>query len=139
MSTFTYLAYANLALYFDGSITQAIYGMTPIISDEDIELYKLSEFGLSTYDHHNDGEGVCFSSWKRPIMNMRPKFRGGGVSFPWAFPADLSLLWWLENENYERKYTSHCSPNLMRSVLGSPRRQRECMILFVLGSLTRQP
>ena len=101
MSTFTYLAYANLALYFDGSITQAIYGMTPIISDEDIELYKLSEFGLSTYDHHNDGEGVCFSSWKRPIMNMRPKFRGGGVSFPWAFPADLSLLWWLENENYD--------------------------------------
>ena len=56
MATFTYLAYANLALYFDGSLTQAIYGMTPIISEEDIELYKLSEFGLSTYDHHSDGE-----------------------------------------------------------------------------------
>ena len=101
MSTFTYLAYANERLAFDAPTAQAIVGHTPVVSDEDIEAYKLLEFGLSTYDHHKDGAGVCFSSWKRPILGLRPKFRISGMTIPWALPADLSLLWWLENENYD--------------------------------------
>ncbi len=101
MSTFTYLAYANERLAFDAPTAQAIVGHTPVVSEEDIEAYKLLEFGLSTYDHHNDGAGVCYSSWKRPILNLRPKFRLSGMTIPWGLPADLSLLWWLENENYD--------------------------------------
>jgi len=101
MSTFTYLAYANEHLSFEAQIAQAIVGHTPVISGDDLEYNKLQEFGLSTYDHHNDGAGVCFSSWKRPIVNIRPGYRMAGMNFPWALPADLSLLWWLEHAGYE--------------------------------------
>lgn len=101
MSTFTYLAYANEHLSFDAQIAQAIVAHTPVITGEDIEYDKLQEFGLSTYDHHNDGAGVCYSSWKRPIINIRPGYRMAGMNFPWALPADLSLLWWLEHAGYD--------------------------------------
>lgn len=101
MSTFTYLAYANEHLSFDAQIAQAIVAHTPVISADDIEYNKLQEFGLSTYDHHADGAGVCYSSWKRPIINMRPGYRMAGMNFPWALPADLSLLWWLEHAGYD--------------------------------------
>ncbi|MEO0679598.1 MAG: N,N-dimethylformamidase beta subunit family domain-containing protein [Pseudomonadota bacterium] len=101
MSTFTYLAYANEHLSFDAQIAQAIVAHTPVISGEDIEYQKLQEFGLSTYDHHSDGAGVCYTSWKRPIINIRPGYRMAGMNFPWAMPADLSLLWWLEHAGYD--------------------------------------
>lgn len=101
MSSFTYLAYANESLSFDASIAQAITGHTPVISGDDIEYHKLREFGLSTYDHHSDGAGCCYSSWKRPILNLRPGYRMAGMTFPWALPADLSLLWWLEHAGYD--------------------------------------
>ena len=101
MSTFTYLAYANEHLSFDAQIAQAIVAHTPVISADDIEYNKLQEFGLSTYDHHSDGAGVCYSSWKRPIINIRPGYRMAGMTFPWALPADLSLLWWLEHAGYD--------------------------------------
>lgn len=101
MSTFTYLAYANEHLSFDAQIAQAIVAHTPVISGEDIEYNKLQEFGLSTYDHHSDGAGVCYSTWKRPIINIRPGYRMAGMNFPWALPADLSLLWWLEHAGYD--------------------------------------
>lgn len=101
MSTFTYLAYANEHLSFDAQIAQAIVAHTPVISANDIEYNKLQEFGLSTYDHHADGAGVCYSSWKRPIINIRPGYRMAGMNFPWALPADLSLLWWLEHAGFD--------------------------------------
>ena len=100
MSTFTYLAYANEHLSFEAQIAQAIVAHTPVISEDDIQYNKLQEFGLSTYDHHADGAGVCYSSWKRPIVNLRPGYRMAGMTFPWALPADLSLLWWLEHAGY---------------------------------------
>ncbi len=101
MSSFTYLAYANEHLSFNGQIAQAIVAHTPVITGEDLEYQKLQEFGLSTYDHHSDGAGVCYSSWKRPIINIRPGYRMAGMNFPWALPADLSLLWWLESIDYD--------------------------------------
>ena len=101
MSTFTYLAYANEHLSFEAQIAQAIVAHTPVISGDDLEYNKLQEFGLSTYDHHSDGAGVCYSSWKRPIINIRPGYRMAGMNFPWALPADLSLLWWLEHAGYD--------------------------------------
>jgi len=101
MSTFTYLAYANERLSFEAQIAQAIVAHTPVISAGDIEYNKLQEFGLSTYDHHSDGAGVCYSSWKRPIINIRPGYRMAGMTFPWALPADLSLLWWLEHAGFD--------------------------------------
>lgn len=101
LSTFTYLAYANERLIYGAPIGQAIVGHTPVLTRADIDFVKLDEFGLSTYDHHSDGAGVCHSSWLRPILNIRPRFRLSTMGFPWALPADLSLIWWLEAQGYD--------------------------------------
>ncbi|MFN3937046.1 MAG: N,N-dimethylformamidase beta subunit family domain-containing protein [Gemmobacter sp.] len=101
MSTFTYLAYANEHLAYEAPIAQAITAHTPILTRQDIDFVKLNEFGLSTYDHHSDGAGCCYSSWLRPILNIRPRYRSSAMGFPWALPADLSLIWWLENAGYD--------------------------------------
>jgi N,N-dimethylformamidase len=101
IATFSYLAYANEQLAFGSPVAQSIVAHTPILSEEDIENYKLQEFGLSTYDHHGDGAGCCYTSWRRPIINMRPKFRAGSIGVPWALPADLSLIWWLDHAGYD--------------------------------------
>ena len=99
--TATYLAYANEKLSFDAQIIQPMTGQPPIITDIDIERYKNPEFGLSTYDKFDDGSGVCFSSYKRPILNMRPKYRISSMGITWSFPADLSIIGWLEHNKYE--------------------------------------
>lgn len=101
MSTFTYLAYANEHLAYEAPIAQAITAHTPILTKRDVDFVKLNEFGLSTYDHHSDGAGCCYSSYLRPILNIRPRFRLSAMGFPWALPADLSLIWWLEMAGYE--------------------------------------
>lgn len=101
LPTFTYLAYANEHLAYEAPIAQAITAHTPVIVPEDLEYKKLEEFGLSTYDHHTDGAGCCYSSWRRPIISMRPKYRMPAMNFPWALPADLSLIWWLEHSGYD--------------------------------------
>jgi N,N-dimethylformamidase len=100
--TASYLAYANVASAFDGALLQSITGSTPIFQDVDLETYKNNvEFGLSTYDSHDDGAGVCYSSWRRPIINMRPKYRSPGIGTVWQFPADLSIVGWLEAMQYD--------------------------------------
>ena len=101
MPTFTYLAYANEHLAFEAPIAQAICANTPVVTPTELD-WKLAEtFGLSTYDVHSDYAGVCYSSWRRPILNMRPRYRMPATGVPWAFPADLSLLWWLEHADFD--------------------------------------
>jgi N,N-dimethylformamidase len=95
--TASYLAYANIRAAFDGALLQSITAVTPIFRELDVEVYKNNnvEFGLSTYDTHDDGAGVCYSSYHRPIINMRPKYRTPGIGAPWQFAADLSVVgWW---------------------------------------------
>lgn len=106
--TASYLAYAHEHLAFDAPIDQAIVAHTPILSQMDVETDRNREFGLSTYDHHADGAGVCYSSYRRPIVNMRPKYRLAAMGFPWQFPADLSVVGWLEHMgcDYEAQYYS---------------------------------
>ena len=100
--TASYLAYANIGTAFDGALLQGITAQTPIFQDVDIEVYKNNvEFGLSTYDSHNDGAGTCYSSYRRPIVNMRPKHRSPGIGCTWQFPADLSIVAWLEHMKYD--------------------------------------
>ena len=99
--TASYLAYANERLSFDAQIAQPITGQTPIVSAVDVEMYQTPDFGLSTYDSHADGAGVCYSSYKRPIINMRPKYRITSMGITWQFPADLSIVGWLERMGYD--------------------------------------
>ena len=99
--TASYLAYANERLSFDAEIAQPIAGQTPIVSEIDIEMYQTPDFGASTYDIHADGAGVCHTSYRRPIINMRPKYRISTMGIAWQFPADLSIIAWLENGGYD--------------------------------------
>lgn len=99
--TASYLAYANERLSFDAQIIQPMTGQPPVLTDVDIETYEHREFGLSTYDSFEDGAGVCFSSYRRPIVNMRPKYRISSMNITWQFPADLSIVAWLEHCKYD--------------------------------------
>jgi len=99
--TASYLAYANERLSFDAEIAQPIAGQTPIVSEIDIEMYQTPDFGASTYDIHADGAGICHTSYRRPIINMRPKYRISTMGICWQFPADLSIIAWLEHMGYD--------------------------------------
>ena len=83
--TASYLAYANERLSFDAPIVQPMTGMTPILAEIDIEMYKNLEFGCGCYDSWGDGSGCCYSSYHRPIINMRPKYRVSSIDLPWRF------------------------------------------------------
>ena len=99
--TASYLAYANESLSFDAHIIQPMTGQPPVVTDIDIETYENREFGMSTYDSYEDGAGVCFSSSKRPIINMRPKYRMSSMNITWQFPADLSIVAWIAHQGYD--------------------------------------
>jgi N,N-dimethylformamidase len=92
--TASYLAYANDHIVPDVPVAQSILGHTSVMAAADLKLLEHPEYGLSTYDHHNDGSGVAHTSRLRPIITMRPGFRHTTGSL-WQFPADLHLVDWL--------------------------------------------
>jgi N,N-dimethylformamidase len=98
LSTFTYLAYANESMPVGNEV---FTGVPLVMSEREAAARAGRQHGLSTYDTHVDGAGVCFSSWRRPIRNMRPRFRMESLRTAWAFPADLSLIWWLEKAGFD--------------------------------------
>lgn len=102
-STFTYLAYANERMYDTTRHNDADLGPGFDISKalKSGEFYKMrrrQDLGLSCYDRHNDGSGVCYSSSKRPILNVRPGYIMWAFSRPREFSADLMMLGFLERE-----------------------------------------
>ncbi|MBR1165106.1 LamG domain-containing protein [Bradyrhizobium elkanii] len=99
--TASYIAYANERQSFEAPITQPVTGMPAVLSEIDIELAGRSDLSLSACDHWADGQGVCYSSYHRPIINLRPKYRSSSTNLAWQFPADLSVTAWLEHQNYE--------------------------------------
>jgi N,N-dimethylformamidase len=97
MPTASYLAYANERFVLgDPGVVEAITGHGLILHDDDYFLGAHPEFGASTYDHHADGAGVCYTSYRRPIMGLRPRHRMAATGVPWQFAADMSIVWWLE-------------------------------------------
>ncbi len=101
MPTNSYLAYANDRLGLDFPTSQVVSAHVPVFHKWDIELSKHPEYASSTYDSHSDGGGVCYSSRRRPIFNLRPKHRMAGTAVAWQFPADLSVIFWLEKKGYD--------------------------------------
>lgn len=94
-SVATYMAYANSALrmqhvHFQGLIEHAVQ-----LSLDEVYLTENPQFGNSTYDNHIDGSGRCYSSWLRPIFNMRPRAN------PFNYVHDTHILDWLEHEGIE--------------------------------------
>lgn len=57
------------------------------------------DYGLSTYNDHSDGSGICHASHRRPLFNLRPGYvtYGYGESSGLRhFQADSHLIAWLE-------------------------------------------
>lgn len=102
LPTASYLAYANCRSHTEADVSQAVLARVPVFQQSDIDgIENDLRFGLSTYDHHADGAGVCYASARRPIFTMHPKYRVPGVDCAWQFPADLSVLAWLEHFGYD--------------------------------------
>ena len=62
------------------------------------------DYGLSTYNYHSDGSGICHASHRRPLFNMR----SGYVTFGYGpgsghrhFQADSHLIAWLHAKGYD--------------------------------------
>lgn len=102
--TMSYLAYSNDHLMTDGAVTELLNGHTPIMQPEDVFLAEHREYGPSCYDAHPDGYGSFYSSRLRPILEMQPKFKhwlGAIPSSAWQFNADLHIIDWLEEMDYD--------------------------------------
>ena len=57
------------------------------------------DYGLSTYNDHADGSGICHASHRRPLFNLRPGYRTFGEQPGSAvrhFQADSHLFAWLD-------------------------------------------
>ena len=101
ISTFTYTVYGNHARPdFQDSWRNRI---------RDWEAYPYNpvdypQYGLSTYNFHSDGSGICFASHRRPLMNLRPGYltfgegEGSGLRH---LQADSHLIAWLETKGYD--------------------------------------
>ncbi|HLZ31158.1 MAG TPA: N,N-dimethylformamidase beta subunit family domain-containing protein [Chloroflexota bacterium] len=102
--TLTYLAYANERLYWNEGYLEKRPLLTPLETeppDLDQYLAEHRELGLSLYDVHSDGSGCGYSSRRRPILNMRPKYRAWRLhDAPRHFAADLYLVAWLEERGF---------------------------------------
>ena len=100
MPTFSYLAYANSQVLQNAATGQSVMGVLTTLDDLDLELNVTPAHGLSAYDYHVDGRGVQYSTWRRPILNMRPDYRHEFGSV-WLFPADLHLIDWLTVKGFQ--------------------------------------
>ena len=96
VSTFTYAVYGNHARpdFHDGWRERIrdwnAFPHNPV---------DYRQYGLSTYNHHRDGSGICFASHRRPLLNLRPGYLtfGEGVGSGLRhYQADSHLYAWLE-------------------------------------------
>jgi N,N-dimethylformamidase len=93
--TASYWAYANHQMASSWTFNETSMGVFETMSTADRYLEEHAGFGLSTYDVHSDGSGVCYSSALRPVLNMRPK------THLWQFNADTHITDWLEHEKLD--------------------------------------
>ena len=99
LPTFSYLAYANEHASWEHPISSA--GDASVLPVTDRDRFMASHRLLSLYDLHPDGTGCCLSSWRRPVLNMRPGYHLPLIRGPHQFSADLELLHWLEHRQIE--------------------------------------
>lgn len=95
VSTFTYSIYGNHArpdfapFWRDRFKDWGAYPYNPA---------DYPEYGLSTYNRHRDGSGICHASHRRPLFTLKPGYatfgygEGSGLRH---FPADSHLIGWL--------------------------------------------
>ena len=99
MPTFSYMAYAN------ESLAAPMY--LPMAPRTDLGVhpteyaYARANALQSSYDHHSDGSGICFSSLLQPVLSFRPRFRKPLLGGPHQLSADLHLIDWLEAKGFD--------------------------------------
>jgi N,N-dimethylformamidase len=100
--TVSYGAYANERMQDRPFVHEpGVLGM-PITPDRgDLLLRDHPELAASLYDSHRDGAGRCYSSFRRPVLNMRPWHRNWQTRAPRALSADLYVVDWLDREGVE--------------------------------------
>jgi len=100
LPTFSYLAYANEQMAYEGTLKGQVADYPRLPEDA----YIVDNGLVSLYDRHSDGSSVCYASWLRPLVNMRPKYTqhwlDNGAGSPHQFPADLYLVDWLVQQGY---------------------------------------
>lgn len=103
LPTNTYIAYGNDHLAVDGDLWPVVTGRSHVLGPYDLLRHEHREFGSSLYDEHSDGSGVCYASWKRPLLNLRAENLVGGPAddvagaSTWGFSADVLLMDWLQS------------------------------------------
>ena len=100
LPTFSYLAYANEHASWERPIKASVGGAGSLAVTER-DRYMSQHRLLSLYELHADGSGTCLSSWRRPVLNMRPGYHLPLVKGPHQFSADLELLYWLEQRGVD--------------------------------------
>ncbi len=98
--TNSYLAYANDHMCLDAELIEFATGRPVILSRQDLHKHIHRELGNALYDLHTDGSGVCYSSWQRPVLTIRPKYRHP-FGHVWQFNADLHLIDWFAAKGFE--------------------------------------
>ncbi|MEM7250261.1 MAG: N,N-dimethylformamidase beta subunit family domain-containing protein [Pseudomonadota bacterium] len=86
----SYWAYANRHTVIDFPAREHVRGSFATVDPTGLYLHHHPELGLSMYDDHSDGSGVCYSSRLRPILSLRP-----GEAL-WQLPADTHIIDWLD-------------------------------------------
>ena len=99
VSTFTYTIYGNHARPdFAPSWLEKISAWKAYPNNPS----QYRHYGLSTYNNHTDGSGICHASHKRVLFNLRPGYLTFGeatCSGLRHFQADSHLIAWLHNQN----------------------------------------
>ena len=75
LPTASYWAYANRHVELEWRERENVVGSFASVDPTALFLHEHPEFGVSMYDLHSDGSGVCYASRLRPVLNMRPKER----------------------------------------------------------------
>jgi N,N-dimethylformamidase len=92
LPTASYWAYANRHVEVEWRERENVVGYFASVDPTALFLHEHPEYGVSMYDEHSDGSGVCYASRLRPVLNMRPKER------LWQLPADTHIIDWLEEK-----------------------------------------
>ena len=93
--TASYYAYVNHHMNVDwGSLIEHSSTCFATLTTADLYLQNQTLFGLSMYDDHNDGSGVCYASRLRPMLRMGPHEE------LWQYNADSHITDWLDEKGY---------------------------------------
>ncbi|TWF75010.1 N,N-dimethylformamidase [Pseudonocardia hierapolitana] len=94
--TMSYLAYANEHSAAEVHAENAAFDITAHFQAEDHYAMAVPVSGL--YDRHPDGTGVWYSSWRKPIVSMRPSYHLPVARSAHQLSADLHIVDWLEEK-----------------------------------------